>query len=198
MNCLLRCSCGKVKGTVETAKFHNRCVCYCKTCQAFAHFLNKAEDVLDRQGGTAILQTVPNAVHISEGKEEIRCMSLKKGGLLRWYTKCCNTAIGNTPANYKIPFVGLIQACLSPQAGSTLDKSFGPIKTRVNTQSAKEEPKPKASSALGIMLKFMPILFKARLNGSYKKTPFFSPEGTPVVIPNVLDEAEYKKLLQSL
>lgn len=198
MNCLLRCSCGKVKGTVETAKSYNRCVCYCKTCQAFAHFLNKSEDILDTQGGTAILQTVPSAVHISAGKEEIRCMSLTKGGLLRWYTQCCNTAIGNTPANYKIPFVGLIQACLRPQTGSTLDKSFGPIQTRVNTQSAKGEPKPKASSTLGIMLKFIPALLKARLNGSYKKTPFFSPEGTPVVIPNVLDEAEYKKLLQLL
>ncbi|MGD1952027.1 MAG: hypothetical protein ACFB14_20620 [Leptolyngbyaceae cyanobacterium] len=26
---------------------------------------------------------------MSEGKEEIRCISLQTGGLLRWYTKCC-------------------------------------------------------------------------------------------------------------
>ena len=197
MKCSLRCSCGKVKGVVETIEAYNRCICYCNDCQAFAHFLNKAGEVLDAQGGTALLQTIPATIRFSEGKEEIRCMSLRKGGLLRWYAKCCNTPIGNTPNNFKFSFVGLIQTCLEPQDGNTLDEMFGPIQMKVNTQSAKGEPKPSSSSILRIMFKFTPILLWARLNGNYKRTPFFSSEGNPLALPKVLDEIEREKLLNS-
>lgn len=198
MNCLLQCSCGKLKGVIETADSYNRCLCYCKDCQAFAHFLNQSETVLDEQGGTAILQTTPSAVQITQGKEEMRCVSLKKGGLLRWYADCCKTPIGNTPSNYKMPFVGLIQTCLAPKEANTLDASFGPIKMRVHTRSAKGAPKPKASNIFYVLSRFILILLKTRLSGSYKQTPFFSPEGKSTVMPRVLDEAEYTKLLQSL
>lgn len=198
MTCELQCTCGKVRGTVETAGFYNRCLCYCKSCQAFAHFLGKADEVLDPQAATSVLQVPPSAVSFSAGEEEIACMSLKPGGLLRWHTKCCNTPIGNTPANYKLPFVGLIQNCLRPPAGSSFDESLGPITMKVNTDAAKGPAKPEASSALRIMFRFAPVLLKTRLSGNYKKTPFFSPDGNPLRVPAVLSRDEYSRLMQSL
>jgi len=62
-------------------------------------------------------------------------MSLSEKGLLRWYTACCRTAIGNTPRNPKLSYVGLVHSCL---AGSPieLDAAFGPAKAAINTASA--------------------------------------------------------------
>jgi hypothetical protein len=34
-------------------------------------------------------------------------MRLSDKGLLRWYARCCNTPIANTPANYKASFAGI-------------------------------------------------------------------------------------------
>lgn len=192
MKCSMQCSCGNVKGSVDTTGSYNRCVCYCRSCQMFAHYLGKSEDVLDEQGGTAILQTAPSAVHFSEGQHEIRCMSLKEGGLLRWYASCCNSPICNTPPNFRMPFVGLIETCLKPESGTTLDRSFGMDRIRVHTAFAKGNPKPTASSMLRVALKIIPMLLKPRLNGSYKTTPFFSSDGSPVTGPTVLTDAEWQ------
>lgn len=53
----LRCRCGHVRGVATKisplAGF--RFFCYCKDCQAFARFLDRA-DVLDATGGTDIFQ----------------------------------------------------------------------------------------------------------------------------------------------
>jgi len=164
----------------------------------FAHHLGRSDDVLDEQGGTEVLQTAPGAVSFSAGKEEIRCISLKEGGLLRWYAGCCNSPVCNTPPNFKMPFVGLIQTCLRAEDGTTLDSAFGSEKIRVHTQFAKGEPKPDSASILRVALKIVPMLAKPRLNGSYKTTPFFSSDGTPVVAPTVLGDAEYQKLAGAL
>ena len=45
----VRCECGKLRGMatdLEPASV-NRAVCYCDDCQSFAHFLGRADDVLD-------------------------------------------------------------------------------------------------------------------------------------------------------
>ena len=34
----LQCQCGTIKGAVANPGNANRCVCYCRDCQAFAHF----------------------------------------------------------------------------------------------------------------------------------------------------------------
>lgn len=112
----------------------NKCVCYCADCQAFAHFLNRNK-ILDKLGGTNILQTIPKNVTFTEGTENLACMRLTPNGLLRWYAACCNTAIGNTSPNFKISIVGLIHNCLSLEPGSP-DKIFSSIDMRVNTKYA--------------------------------------------------------------
>ena len=56
----LRCRCGHVRGIARDVSPANgfRFVCYCKDCQAFARFLERA-DVLDPAGGTDIFQMPP-------------------------------------------------------------------------------------------------------------------------------------------
>ena len=54
----LRCRCGTVRGVARDVapSTVNHCFCYCDDCQAFAHFLGRADDVLDAYGGTEITQ----------------------------------------------------------------------------------------------------------------------------------------------
>jgi hypothetical protein len=93
---LLQCRCGTLKGHVSRSHVANRCVCYCRDCQAFAHFLGRADEILDASGGTDVIQTRAANVVFTEGKEALACMRLTPNGLLRWYSTCCNTPIGNT------------------------------------------------------------------------------------------------------
>ena len=78
-----------------------RFVCYCKDCQAFAHFLDRA-DVLDPAGGTDIFHMPPGRVKLTAGTDALRCLRLSNK-VLRWYTECCRTPIANTPAGPGFP-----------------------------------------------------------------------------------------------
>ena len=190
MNHPLRCKCGALKGYVSRPEAVSRGVCYCKDCQAYAHFLGKADDILDKMGGTDVVATLPKYVTFTQGLDGLACMSLTENGMLRWYASCCNTPIGNTPRNFKMAHVGLIHTCLEDPS-RPLDTSFGPVRMRVNTKSAKGNPRSMPISTFASVLRFMISLTRARLDGSYKRTPFFDPDrGTPVKSPRVLTSAE--------
>jgi len=108
----LRCRCGTVSGWVKEPRSANRVVCYCKDCQAFAYFLGQENQILDERGGSDVIQILPKNLSFTQGIEALKCMRLTEKGLLRWYASCCNTPIGNTLANYKISFIGLVHSCL--------------------------------------------------------------------------------------
>jgi hypothetical protein len=204
----LRCRCGKLRGLVSHPEKVSRGVCYCKDCQAFAHFLGQSIDVvlgqpidiLDEMGGTDVVAALPKHVTITQGMESLACMSLSERGLLRWYASCCNTPIGNTPRNYKVSHVGLVHTCLHTpdDPARTMDASFGPVRMRVNTKSAKGHPKRMPVSTTLSIFRFMRSLVRARMDGSYKRTPFFTPKGIPVVAPKVLTLAERVRLMEVL
>ena len=169
----------------------NRGVCYCKDCQAFAHFLERRSDaVLNELGGTEIVATLPKHVHFTQGLEALVCMSLSDHGLLRWYTSCCNTPIGNTPRDFKIPYVGLIHSCLGKRAPS-LEDSFGPVRMVLQPKSANGQVKPTPRSNFVTMLRIMKSVIAGRLSGNYKRNPFFVEDsGTPIKQQRVLTKAE--------
>ena len=194
----LQCRCGSLKGIVDTAGGANRVVCYCKDCQAFAHFLGKAVEILDSLGGTDVIQVQPGYVVLTQGTDSLACMRLSEKGLLRWYAGCCNTPIGNTLANFKISFIGLVHNCLETQA-PPLNDSFGPVRAWVNTNGARVDPKPKPVGVGKSALKFISLIARARMNGSYRSTPFFrAAEGTPIVVPRILNSAERAKVMQAV
>jgi len=189
----LQCRCGTIKGTVSLAGLAKRAICYCKDCQAYAHYLQDAASVLDGDGGTDVVATLPMNVRFVQGKQALTCMSLSPHGLLRWYSSCCNTPIGNTPRNYKMAYVGLVHTCLGNAAA--LQQSFGPVQVRVNTQSARQPVESTPLSSLTTILVLMRTLVGARLAGSYKDTPFFVREsGAPIVQPRVLTQLEREQV----
>jgi Family of unknown function (DUF6151) len=186
----LQCTCGTLKGTVSHPERVNRVVCYCRDCQAFAHFLGRAADILDAKGGTDIVQTIPANVTFTAGRDVLACMRLTEKGTLRWYAKCCNTPIGNTVADIRVPFLGLIHTCLD-NANQSLDESFGPVRMWSFTKGAKEPVKSHPVALVSGILRFITMVLRARMNGSYRRTPLFSVDtGAPIVAPKILSPSE--------
>ena len=195
MNHPLRCQCGTVKGFVGNPSRASHCVCYCRDCQAFARFLGRADEILDAQGGTAVIQTYPALVTFTEGHAALACMRLSERGLMRWYTGCCNTPIGNTLANYKVAFIGLVHSCLEG-GGPTLQESFGPVQAHVNTDSTHGKVRTSSLALMTVIVRFIALVARARIDGSYKNSPFFAAgSADPVAVPKVLSRGERDQLL---
>jgi hypothetical protein len=72
----LRCQCARVRGvaTAVSPSSGFRFVCYCKDCQAFVRFLDRA-DALDPAGGTDIFHMPPGRVKLTAGTDAMRCLS---------------------------------------------------------------------------------------------------------------------------
>jgi len=193
----LKCACGTVRGSVGQPELANRAICYCRDCQAFAHFLGRPGEILDARGGSDVIQILPQHLTFTQGIESVTCMRLTPNGLVRWHTSCCRTPIGNTLANPKLAFIGLLHNCLE-SAERSLDQSFGPVRTWVNTKSARGEPKPK-SAGLGRTLGwFIRTVLRARLNGNYRLTPLFTSSGELIVTPRVLSSVERSELMRAV
>ena len=194
----IQCRCGTLKGYVSRSQGANRCVCYCRDCQAFAHFLGRADEILDANGGTDVIQLRAANVVFTDGREALACMRLTANGLLRWYSTCCNTPFGNTLAIYQLSFVGLVHNCLEV-TGPALDASFGPVQAHVNTGSAKGKVSSSSLALVPVILRFIGFLVGARIDGSYRRSPFFSPDtGAPIVTPKVLSPGEREQLMSAV
>ncbi len=197
----IRCSCGTLRGVARgvSSQNGNRLVCYCDDCQSFAHFLGRADQVLDAHGGTDIFQTTPAHLEISEGADRLACMRLTAGGLLRWYADCCKTPIGNTPNSRRVPFVGVVHSCMDHAADTrSRDDALGAIRARVNGRFAKGDlsrldAHPKAPAS---MLRLVPLILLAWLRGESSPSPFFDAQtGKPRVEPRILSEAELREVI---
>jgi len=185
----LSCQCGAVIGTAIniTPSSGNRVVCCCSDCQAFAEHLNRESDTLDKFGGTEIFQTSLSQVKIDQGQDKLKSLRLTKGGLLRWYTECCNTPVANT-ASAKIPFAGVIHTF---QDVADPENTLGPIRAIVQTQYAKgtpDYPKHSAKFPVGITLRIMRKLLLWKLQGKGKPSVFFNVNGQPLVKPIIVNE----------
>jgi hypothetical protein len=201
----IRCTCGGLQGVVHglTPKAGNHVVCYCDDCQAFAHFLARAEDVLDAHGGTEIFQMSPANVSITAGVDRLACMRLTPRGLLRWYASCCNTPIGNTLATNGLPFVGLIHLCFQkPPGEGSLEAELGPIQVRGFRKFAKGDGAtiPADRVALPfVILRFAWLMLRWKLRGDGKQSAFFeSRSRQPIVSPRVLSAAERADLRRNV
>jgi len=181
----IQCKCGTLRGQLEVKGVHNRLICYCKDCRAFAHFLGKADEVLDKQGGTEIVQVAQPRLHFSQGEDQLAAVRLSETGMLRWYAACCNSPIGNTMADHKVSFIGLIHAALDR---SRMDQDFGTNIALLNTDSALGDPKPVQRGLPGVIARFIWILATTRISGRYKKSELFSAAGEPRVNPVVHDD----------
>jgi len=190
----LKCSCGKVQGVIKNVSPNNgnRVVCCCSDCQAFAQALGRENDVLDEFGGTDLYQTSQSQIEIMHGAEHLQCLRLKPKGLLRWYTDCCNTPIGNA-LNAKMPFFGIIHSFMSglEQPNQTL----GPVLAYVQTQDARKRATPPFLDyphyadkfPIGITFRIITKMLGWKLRGMGKPTPFFDQQTRPVAKPRIVE-----------
>ncbi|WP_374472233.1 DUF6151 family protein [Phenylobacterium sp.] len=184
----LGCRCGALSGTVDTAQPHERITCYCADCQAYAHVLGHPED-LDARGGSNALLTSPSAIHIASGAERLASVRLSGRGPVRWYAACCDTPVANTGASPKMAFAALQAPVLG--GAPALDAAFGPARLFGFVKTARGEPKPPQTPFVGVLLRVAARSLKARLDGSYRRTPFFdAATGRPVAAPRVLSPDE--------
>ena len=191
----IRCKCGSLRGHIQGTGTCNRLVCYCADCRAFAKYLGNAQEVLDAQGGTEIVQIAQPRVVFTQGKEQLAAMRLSEKGLVRWYAACCKTPIGNTLPNPKVPFIGLIHSCLDQ---FMMDTDFGRDIAIVHADSAEGSPKPKQKGFFGVVLRFLWIVLSMRISGKYRDSQLFNQSGDPIVTPTILTSEERKDLKSAL
>ncbi len=189
----IRCDCGEFRGVLHRAgpRHGSRVVCYCKSCQAFAHFLGRSEDVLDKNGGTDVYQASPGRLEIRQGQELLACVHLTKAPTLRWYTDCCRSPIGNTLNTNRLPFIGLIHSCIdTTEPSGGLDALIGPVRARLNGESASGDTSGleiEHGTPLALYWRFGMLVLMTKLRGEHRKSPLFNREtGQPVVNPTRL------------
>ncbi len=187
----LKCRCGEVSGSATdiTPSSGNRVVCCCSDCQAFACYLGAESDTLDEFGGTEIFQLSQAQFTIAQGRDKLQSMRLSHKGLLRWYTSCCNTPIGNT-LTANMPFVGVIHTFIDTP---DRDKVLGPVRAFVQTQHAKgtpDYPRHSAKFPLGITARIIRKILLWKLQGKNRPSVFFDNKGRPVAKPIVANEGD--------
>jgi hypothetical protein len=193
----VQCGCGKLQGVLSKPEKALRGVCYCKDCQAYAHYLGKADQILDAQGGSDVLAVHPRQLALTQGQDALACMSLSDQGMLRWYASCCRTPLGNTGRDRKMAHLGLLHSCLA-RSPEGLDQTFGPVRMRVNTGSATAPVRATPLGTLSAVAGFAWSLLRARVSGSYRDNPLFRDDGSPIAAPTVLREEERAALMRQL
>jgi hypothetical protein len=191
----LRCRCGAVRGVARgvTPSSVNHCFCYCDDCQAFAHYLDRADEVLDEHGGTEITQMSQASVRFTAGVDQIAAMRLSPRGMIRWYASCCRTPIGNTMPTSALPFVGVIKAFIDAPSAA-----LGPIRGRGFAKSAKGGRGAVPKDGLPELVMVARVLAKVlrwRLRGDHLRSALRNAAtAEPLVEPRVLAEAEREDL----
>jgi hypothetical protein len=188
----LSCHCGKVTGVAQnvSAQSGHRLTCCCSDCQAFSQYLDglgrtNAEPILDQFSGTDIFQMPISNLKIGQGLEKIDCVRLTSKGMYRWYTRCCNTPIGNT-MGVNMPFIGVIHNFMQHQT-SRVDE-IGKNRAYVQTHEMKEKiPKAlKGSSSRAVVRSIFKIL-SWKMQGLNKPSVFFEKNGKAIVKPVILN-----------
>ena len=197
----LRCRCGHLRGVASelspSAGF--RFVCFCKDCQAFARFLDRA-DVLDAAGGTDIVQMASGRVTLEAGADALRCVRLSaKTRVLRWYAACCQTPIANTADRAGFPVIAVIHSFMDQAfvdnlaEGRSRDGVLGPPLCRIYERSAVGSlpatvPPP---SSFGVFARRGAKLLGWWLRGLGRPNPLFDERTkAPRALPRVLTPSE--------
>jgi hypothetical protein len=198
---MLRCGCGTVRGVAHGVApgAVNHCFCYCDDCQAFAHFLDRADEILDAHGGTEITQMSQASVRFTAGVDKIAAIRLAPKGLMRWYASCCNTPIGNTLGSSALPFIGVLRVFMGAMNAPPA-AALGPIRGRGFAKSAKggRAAVPKDGLPdLVMVARVFAKLIRWRLRGDHKRSQLFAAEtGLSLAQARVLTPSERDALRQ--
>jgi len=197
---VLRCRCGAVTGSVRDASRPScyRLVCMCDDCQAYAHHLGRADDVLDENGGTDTFYPAPSQVSITQGLAHVRCLRVSPRGPLRWYASCCSTPMAHTVASAKVPFIGIPHSFIAhADALHMRDQLLGRVLARVRGRFGRGALPADASQTvpLLVLIRGYGLLLWGWLLRRHAPSPFFDPRtGAPLVTPVVLTQEQREAL----
>lgn len=185
----IRCECGSLRGVASglSDRTVSRIICHCSDCQAFAHWLEQADRMLDAHGGTDICQVSPRTVRFESGADHLACLRLTAKGPYRWFANCCQSAVANTVPG--LPIVGLIKPTVAPdQAGlSTIrGRIFGcdAVGDAGTLQASRKIPFP-------LLARVLRKLALRRLRGDHRHSPFHDhASGRAAAKPLVLSKEE--------
>ena len=189
----IRCRCGALRGVASglTPRSVTRLVCHCTDCQAFAHYLDQADLVLDRHGGTEICQVSPRTIRFDAGADRLACVRLTDKGPYRWYATCCRSPVGNSLPGLGV--VGLIRPTV--EAGGA---RLGPIRARIFGRDAVGDAESlDAADRIPprLMLRVLRKLLLRRLRGDHRHSPFHDPRtGRAIVPPDGLSRSKRQAL----
>jgi hypothetical protein len=171
-----------------------RMICLCDDCQAYAHYLGHAEDVLDENGGTEILPIAPAHLKITEGADQLRCCRLSAKGMYRWYAGCCATPIANTMPSATSPYAGLVHTFWDADGVSeSVEKIVGPVAARVQGKFGIGKLPAGTLNTVSVKIVWRVVLFilKSKFRQLHKPSPFFNSQtGKPTADAYVLTDAE--------
>ena len=196
VNIIIECKCGKLRGTADSryAKGY-RAICLCDDCQAYAHYLDQATNVLDINGGTDIFPINPAELKITQGIENLKCIRLIPKGMFRWYAGCCKTPIANSSAS--IPYIGMVHTILEKTNNAKeLENQFGPPTARIQGKFG-IKPLPAGTLekvSLAFILRALKLMLLVHLRGLTKPSPFLDKDGKPLVEPYILSTDERQRL----
>ena len=195
---LLRCECGKLRGSAGglAPTKGARIVCYCGDCQAFARFLGRP-GITDAWGGTDIFQTAPANVRLEQDDDALQCVRLTDKGMFRWYCGYCKTPVGNT-LGPRVPFVGLIHSIMDHGSSNVArDVLLGKPIGHVQIRSAAHGGPPHAldASLLRVAARSGRLLLTWWIRRAGFPSPFFDEHTrAPRATPRVLSEQERRAL----
>lgn len=195
----LRCSCGRLRGEAEISRSLNkRIVCLCNDCQAYAHYLDRVDRMLDASGGTDILPVHPAKLRLTQGVENLACVRLSDDGVYRWFASCCKTPIANT-APGKLPYAGVVTEILDVgESSAKRDEMLGPVFARINGKYG-IPPLPAGTAhdtPFRVILYVIKFVLIGKLKGLRLPSPFTNPKtDRPSVEPKVLSDPEYYALI---
>jgi hypothetical protein len=195
----LACICGAVAGVVRgvTPANANRLSCMCDDCQVYAHYLRRADLILDSHGGTDLSYATQARVSILKGREQLQTVRLSATGILRVYAGCCRTPVAHVPSP-RVAFVGIPHLFMDDGASShSRDEVLGPLVHRLQGRYGGGELPEGAHSGtpLSLTVRGLSRMFWDSVRGQQTPSPFH--EGarqTPVAIPTVLSPAEIELL----
>ena len=187
MELLFGCRCGKVEGKltrVEPSRV-NRVVCYCGFCQSYERYLQPDNPALDVHGGTDMMQLSPADIHLTQGHDQLACLKLTDGGALRFYARCCQSALMNTSQRANLPFISIpLSAIRALDSDTERQSALGPVRIRAfvpDTLKPALANEPKVPKGLGY-LHLGRLLLSWFIQGAAKQSPVWH-NGAPVCTP---------------
>ncbi|HWO09842.1 MAG TPA: DUF6151 family protein [Polyangiaceae bacterium] len=191
----LSCTCGAVTGVVRGVTWANaqRLSCMCDDCQAYAHYLGRAHEILDAHGGTDLSYATQKRIELLTGSEQLRAVRLYPTGLLRVYAGCCRTPVAHVPSA-KLAFVGIVHSFMQRGPdGETRDAMLGPLVHRLQGRYCRGEMPAGAHRGTPVALQAkatVRVLWDS-VRGQHRPSAFHHARSNePTVTPTVLSPAE--------